>query len=154
VLPRGRPSELAERCGHPGPCGAGLCPGPAGPRGTCPSGEGPSARPHGTVGVTVPEGPRVPGRNRRRCLSARCGSRTHEGRAPPRPHGRARVPGLHGMGQVYHGWALAMLGRTDEGITELRQGLAGYVAIGQRAALGWYLGFLAEAQLLAGQMTD
>jgi predicted ATPase len=59
-----------------------------------------------------------------------------------------------GWGPVYRGWARAMLDRTDEGIAELREGLAAYAATGQRTALGQYLGFLAEAQLVAGLVPD
>jgi predicted ATPase len=44
-----------------------------------------------------------------------------------------------------------MGGHPAEGIAELREGIEGYVA-SQRVALGQYLGFLAEAQLVAGDV--
>jgi class 3 adenylate cyclase/tetratricopeptide (TPR) repeat protein len=64
------------------------------------------------------------------------------------------LPQYSGWSHVFRGWALALQGRRDEGIAELREGLAGYAATGTRTAAGEYLGWLAEAQLLAGQVTD
>jgi len=55
---------------------------------------------------------------------------------------------------LYRGWALAFQGETEEGISELRDGLTGYAATSQRTAAGQYLGCLAEAQLLAGHVND
>ncbi|MBI3390069.1 MAG: hypothetical protein HY027_20245, partial [Deltaproteobacteria bacterium] len=64
------------------------------------------------------------------------------------------LPQFTGWGHVFHGWALALQGGREEGIAELREGLAGYAAFGNRASAGGYLGWLAEAQLLGGQVTD
>jgi len=61
---------------------------------------------------------------------------------------------LPGLSHVFHGWALALQGGTVDGIAELREGLAGLAAVGTRTHAGQYLGWLAEAQLLAGQVTD
>jgi predicted ATPase len=52
------------------------------------------------------------------------------------------------------GWALALQGHHEEGISRLREGLAGFVAAGQRTALSYFLGLLAEAQLVAGVVVD
>jgi tetratricopeptide (TPR) repeat protein len=61
------------------------------------------------------------------------------------------VPMWLGHARVHRGWARAMGGHPAEGIAELREGIEGYVA-SQRVALGQYLGFLAEAQLVAGDV--
>jgi adenylate cyclase len=59
-----------------------------------------------------------------------------------------------GWGRTSRGWALALQGRAEDGIAELREGLAGLAAFGNRAGAGETLGCLAEAQLLAGQVTE
>jgi tetratricopeptide (TPR) repeat protein len=63
------------------------------------------------------------------------------------------LPQYIGWSHVYRGWALALQGRTEDGIAALREGLAGYAAFGNRSRVGDWLGWLAEAQLLAGQVT-
>ena len=52
---------------------------------------------------------------------------------------------------VIHGWALANAGQTEEGVEEIRRGLAEYIATG--AGLWWpdFLALHAEADLRAGQ---
>jgi tetratricopeptide (TPR) repeat protein len=57
-------------------------------------------------------------------------------------------------GHLFRGWGLTLQGRGDDGIAELREGLAGYAASGSRTTAGAYLGCIAEAQLLAGQVSD
>ncbi|MBI1816688.1 MAG: hypothetical protein HYR72_17050 [Deltaproteobacteria bacterium] len=64
------------------------------------------------------------------------------------------LPPFTGWSHVFHGWALALQGGTVDGIAELREGLAGLAAVGTRTNAGQYLGWLAEAQLLAGQVSD
>jgi tetratricopeptide (TPR) repeat protein len=64
------------------------------------------------------------------------------------------LPQFTGWNRVYRGRALALQGGTADGIAELREGLAGLAATGTRTSAGEYLGWLAEAQLLAGQITD
>jgi tetratricopeptide (TPR) repeat protein len=65
-----------------------------------------------------------------------------------------QLPPLIAWGHLYRGRGLALLGRTDEGIADLRAGIAGCATAGQRSGLGCQLGFLAEAYLVAGQVTD
>jgi class 3 adenylate cyclase/tetratricopeptide (TPR) repeat protein len=65
-----------------------------------------------------------------------------------------QLPQYAAWGHILGGWAIALKGQTDGGIAELREGLASYAATGQRTALGLYLGLLAEAQLLGGQVRD
>ena len=48
-------------------------------------------------------------------------------------------------GTVVHGWALAMQGQGEEGIAEIRQGLAADLATGSVFFHPYYLGLLAEA---------
>ena len=57
---------------------------------------------------------------------------------------------FHAWASILRGWALAEQGRHDEGIAELRQALAEYLATGQRTAHGQNLGLLADAYLKAG----
>jgi class 3 adenylate cyclase/tetratricopeptide (TPR) repeat protein len=52
------------------------------------------------------------------------------------------------------GWAFAAQGRAEQGIPLLRQGLADYLATGQRTGLGNYLGWLAGAYLAAGDWSQ
>ncbi len=61
-----------------------------------------------------------------------------------------QIPFFDKVGLSHHGWALAMRGQPEQGIVELREGIAGAVAR-QRTALGLFLGRLAEAQLAAGR---
>ena len=64
------------------------------------------------------------------------------------------LPQFAGWGHIFRGWARALQGRPEDGIAELQEGLAGYAAVGSRTRAGEYLGWLAESQLLAGQVTD
>ena len=54
-------------------------------------------------------------------------------------------------GMVIHGWALADGGRTEEGIEEIRRGVAEYIASGAALWLPDFLALHAEAQKRAGQ---
>jgi predicted ATPase len=54
-------------------------------------------------------------------------------------------------GVLMRGWALAMQGQTEEGITQIRQGLAAWQATGAEIAWPLWLAFLAEAYGKAGQ---
>src|SRR5262249_11355309 len=49
------------------------------------------------------------------------------------------------------GWALAELGKAGEGISLIRQGLAGMADVGQRVSITGFLSSLAEAQSLDGR---
>jgi len=53
-------------------------------------------------------------------------------------------------GTVLHGWALAMQGQAEQGIAEMRQGLAADLATGAKVMQPYYLGLLAEAYGEAG----
>jgi hypothetical protein len=64
------------------------------------------------------------------------------------------LPEFTGTSRILRGWALALQGATGDGIAELREGLAGLAAMGNRAAVGESLGHLAEAQLLGGHIID
>ncbi|MBI1816459.1 MAG: AAA family ATPase [Deltaproteobacteria bacterium] len=64
------------------------------------------------------------------------------------------LPQFTGWSRIFCGWALALQGKREDGIAELREGLVGCAATGTRATAGQYLGWLAEAQLLAGQVID
>jgi predicted ATPase len=48
-------------------------------------------------------------------------------------------------GRVLHGWARAMTGAFDEGINDIRQGLAADLATGAKSWRPYFLGLLAEA---------
>jgi predicted ATPase len=54
-------------------------------------------------------------------------------------------PYLGAIGTVREGWALARLGRVDEGITHMRQGLAALQATGTELSQPYHLALLAEA---------
>jgi len=58
------------------------------------------------------------------------------------------------MGTILRGWALSEQGRSEEGIAQIRQGLATRSAMGVRLGEGLYLGWLAEAQAKAGQVEE
>ncbi len=49
------------------------------------------------------------------------------------------------LGTVLHGWALAMQGQGGQGIAEMRQGLAAFLATGAKVWQPYILGLLAEA---------
>src|SRR5262249_24835730 len=57
------------------------------------------------------------------------------------------------LGQItaHYGWALAEQGKVDEGITQIRQGLAACRATGARLFMSHFLALLAEAHTKAGQ---
>jgi DNA-binding SARP family transcriptional activator/class 3 adenylate cyclase/predicted ATPase len=56
------------------------------------------------------------------------------------------------LGTSLHGWALAQLGRVEEGIVQLQEGIASWRAIGGAAMLPTQLLYLAEAYGRAGQV--
>ncbi len=58
------------------------------------------------------------------------------------------------IGPILQGWALAEQGRTAEGITEIRQGLAAYRATGTEVYRPFYLALLAEAYGKAEQAEE
>ena len=59
-----------------------------------------------------------------------------------------------GQGAVLQGWALAEQGQSEEGITQIRQGLATYQAIGAGIFQSYSLALLAEAYGKAGQAEE
>jgi predicted ATPase len=59
--------------------------------------------------------------------------------------------GWLGMATCFRGEALAMLGRVQEGMTQMREGMAAHQSAGVRLNLSGRLGSLAEAQAKAGQ---
>jgi len=52
------------------------------------------------------------------------------------------------------GWAVAALGRTDEGIASLRESISTYIASGSQHTLPYYQLLLAESLLAAGSTRD
>lgn len=58
------------------------------------------------------------------------------------------------FGHIYRGWAVAEQGQADQGIDELRRGLAAYEATGARLWRGHSLGLLARALARAGRVED
>jgi predicted ATPase len=54
-------------------------------------------------------------------------------------------------GTLLRGWALALWGEVEEGIMQLRQGIAAWQATGAEIARPWWLALLAEAYGKAGQ---
>jgi hypothetical protein len=56
-------------------------------------------------------------------------------------------------GMVLHGWAVATLGRVDEGLAEIRSSLAGQLAAGSLIARPQFLAILADACLARGDST-
>src|SRR4029453_2763419 len=59
-----------------------------------------------------------------------------------------------GPGAVLQGWAWAEQGQSEEGISQIRHGMATYQAVGGRIFQSYYLGLLAEAYGKAGQAED
>jgi class 3 adenylate cyclase/predicted ATPase len=57
-------------------------------------------------------------------------------------------------GILMRGWALAMQGQTEEGLAQLRQGIAAWQATGAEIARPLWLAFLAEAYGTAGQAAE
>jgi DNA-binding winged helix-turn-helix (wHTH) protein/predicted ATPase len=61
----------------------------------------------------------------------------------------------HGaVGRILLGWALAAVGRHDEGVEQLREGLAAHGATGAAVDHPYFLGLLAEAEQAAGRVHD
>jgi predicted ATPase len=58
------------------------------------------------------------------------------------------------MGTLYRGWALAAQGQGEQGIAQMRQGLAAFRATGQEAAQPRYLSLLAETYGKGGQVEE
>jgi predicted ATPase len=61
-------------------------------------------------------------------------------------------PLAHALGQ--RGWALAMLRRPEEGIAQIREGLATAQAGGMQITCGFYLGLLVDALASAGAVAE
>jgi predicted ATPase len=59
-----------------------------------------------------------------------------------------------GLGTILQGWALADQGQSEEGITQIRQGLATHQAIGAGTFHSYFLVLLAEAYGKAGQAEE
>jgi predicted ATPase len=57
-------------------------------------------------------------------------------------------------GLTYRGWALAQQQQTEDGIEQIRRGIAAYQAAGISLMLPYFLGFLAEAALRGHQITE
>jgi predicted ATPase len=57
-------------------------------------------------------------------------------------------------GQICRGWALAQQQQTEEGIEQIRRGLAAYRAVGVTRMVPYFLAFLAEAALRGRQITE
>ncbi|MBI3303485.1 MAG: hypothetical protein HYZ72_15585 [Deltaproteobacteria bacterium] len=57
-------------------------------------------------------------------------------------------------GTFLQGWALAEQGQAEEGITQIRQGMAGWRAIGGEVFRPYYLGLLARAYEQVGQAEE
>ena len=68
-----------------------------------------------------------------------------------REHG---FPVYLGPGAVLQGWARAEQGQSEEGISQIRQGLANQEAIGAGILKSYYLALLAEAYGKAGQAEE
>lgn len=60
------------------------------------------------------------------------------------------LPFFAADGAILRGRAIAELGRSAEGVELIRDGIARSAASGQRTGLAYYLGYLAEAQAMAG----
>jgi predicted ATPase len=68
-----------------------------------------------------------------------------------RAHG---FPTWLGQGMIQQGCALAEQGQVEEGMSQIRQGLATYQAVGARIYQSYYLALLAEAYGKAGQVEE
>jgi adenylate cyclase len=55
------------------------------------------------------------------------------------------------MAMVFRGWALAELGQAEEGVAQIRQGLAGVQATGAGISWSYFLALCAEAHGCAGR---
>ncbi len=76
------------------------------------------------------------------------------GRGSNHPRARARISRWLGQGAVLQGWALAEQGQSEEGISQIRQGLATQQAVGAGIFQSYYLVLLAEAYGKAGQAEE
>jgi predicted ATPase/class 3 adenylate cyclase len=82
---------------------------------------------------------------RERALTKEC---AETGITLAREHG---FPSWLGQGAPLQGWALAEQGQSEEGISQIRQGLATYQALGTSLLKSYYLALLAEVYGKAGQ---
>jgi predicted ATPase len=57
-------------------------------------------------------------------------------------------------GMMYRGWALIEQGQGEEGLAQLRQGLAAWRETGAKLLQHYFLGFLAEAHAKMGQVKE
>ena len=73
---------------------------------------------------------------------------------PSNPLGRAGFPFWMAWGTVLRGGALAEQGRREEGIAQMREGIAAYRATGAGQAKTWFLALLAEAYEKEGQTEE
>jgi predicted ATPase len=64
------------------------------------------------------------------------------------------IPHYLAMGTIWRGWALAVQGQVKEGITQIRQGLAAWRAMGAELARPTSLALLAEACGKGGQTEE
>ncbi len=64
------------------------------------------------------------------------------------------LPFIFEICRILRGWALAQQGRCDEGITCAREGLASFMAGGNRLSIGTFSGFLAESLALGGHIDE
>lgn len=65
-----------------------------------------------------------------------------------------RFPFWLALGKIGHGWVRTLQGHADEGIAEIREGVAFFHAIEQKLPLTYWLGYLVEALLAAGQLDE
>ena len=81
--------------------------------------------------------------------------RVYEWAQSTRTLGRAQEsPYLVAQSTVLLGWALAVQGRSTEGITQMHQGLAAWQAIGTPHVRAWLLSLLAEAYGQVGRVEE
>jgi predicted ATPase len=64
------------------------------------------------------------------------------------------LPQWWAVGTILRGWALAMQGQGEEGLAQLRQGLAAWRAMGAGLTVSYYLALLAEVYGHAGQAEE
>src|SRR2546421_8069887 len=57
-------------------------------------------------------------------------------------------------GTAIHGWALMEQGQVENGIIQIRQGIAAYLALGAELERPYYLALLAEAYGKGGQVGE
>jgi predicted ATPase len=65
-----------------------------------------------------------------------------------------RPPFQEALSRINGAWARAMQGEPESAVAELRAAIDAYDALGSHAARGTYLGMLAEAELVAGHVTE